>query len=500
MLADLLNMSLERNEDLGLGVGMLTTLLKPGKPAGPVENIRPIVLLPLLRKILSLIVLARMRTPINAYLSSSQSAYRAGRSTADIIWAHRWLIAKTLKYRVAIHILGLDMSRAFDTIDRQKLLDILETIPGLSNDCKRLIRILLANTSLIVRFNGILTQSFESNIGSPQGDALSPILFAVYLEYALRELRKDGPQRPRVDLDADIPLEAIYADDVDFISLCHNFLDRVHSQVGPIFKELNLLVNSAKTERTIIGHNDMLNDEYAWCKVKKLGSLLGVKEDVGRRILLATQCFKKLNDVWKYRKVIHKHILLNAYKAIVESVLLYNCGTWALDQSDADKIDAFQRKLLRQLLGYKWYDKITNEDLYAQVGILPASVQVVSARWRLFGHTLRLDANTPARKAMVYYFSNNMGGRQGPRVLLPTSLSKEYKSVTGDEIDSLVQYNKMIELSKNREEWKVLVDSIVETCKSEYVEKMNKKRNKHQAHEPTHRYALRNNKRTTYVV
>ena len=91
------------------------------------------------------------------------------------------------------------------------------------------------------------------------------------------------------------------------------------------------------------------------------------------------------------------------------------------------------------MLGYKWYDKITNEDLYAQVGILPASVQVVSARWRLFGHTLRLDANTPARKAMVYYFSNNMGGRQGPRVLLPTSLSKEYKCVTGDEIDSLVQ-------------------------------------------------------------
>jgi hypothetical protein len=72
MLADLLNMSLERNEDLGLGVGILTTLLKTGKPVGPVENIRPIVLLPLLRKILSLIVLARMRTPINAFSSSQR--------------------------------------------------------------------------------------------------------------------------------------------------------------------------------------------------------------------------------------------------------------------------------------------------------------------------------------------------------------------------------------------------------------------------------------------
>ena len=65
----------------------------------------------------------------------------------------------------------------------------------------------------------------------------------------------------------------------------------------------------------------MLDDEHAWCKVKKLGSLLSVKEDVGRRILLSTQCFKKLNNVWKYRKVVHKKVLLNAYKAIVESVL-----------------------------------------------------------------------------------------------------------------------------------------------------------------------------------
>ena len=96
--------------------------------------------------------------------------------------------------------------------------------------------LLLANTSLTVRFNGILTQPFESNIGSPQGDALSPILFAIYLEYALRQLRINGPQRPRVDLDTDIPLEAIYADDVDFISLCNIFLDCIQSQVGPIFK------------------------------------------------------------------------------------------------------------------------------------------------------------------------------------------------------------------------------------------------------------------------
>ena len=46
------------------------------------------------------------------------------------------------------------------------------------------------------------------------------------------------------------------------------------------------------------------------------------------------------------------------------SVLLYNCGTLALDQSDADKKDTFQQKRLRQKVDYKWYDKVTNEDKF----------------------------------------------------------------------------------------------------------------------------------------
>ena len=108
------------------------------------------------------------------------------------------------------------MSRAFDTIDRAKLMSILDTVPGLTDDDRRLIRVLLANTSIQVNFNGVVTAPFTSTIGSPQGDALSPILFAIYLEAAIRELIARGPKRPQCDLNIHLPLEAIYADDTDF--------------------------------------------------------------------------------------------------------------------------------------------------------------------------------------------------------------------------------------------------------------------------------------------
>ena len=85
------------------------------------------------------------------------------------------------------------MSAAFDTIDRATLLNILETI--IEEDELRLVRFLLSNTCLNIRIGGTKEEKkFTSNIGTPQGDSLSPILFVVYLENALKEVRPLLPQ------------------------------------------------------------------------------------------------------------------------------------------------------------------------------------------------------------------------------------------------------------------------------------------------------------------
>ena len=76
------------------------------------------------------------------------------------MWAHRWLIAKALKYKIVVYLLGLDMSRAFDTIDRTKLINMIEYMPGIRSDDCKLIRVLLSNTTLRVSFNGVMTDPF----------------------------------------------------------------------------------------------------------------------------------------------------------------------------------------------------------------------------------------------------------------------------------------------------------------------------------------------------
>ena len=122
--------------------------------------------------------------------------------------------------------------------------------------------------------------------------------------------------------------------------------------------------------------------------------------------------------------------------------------------------------MIRRVLGLKWSDKVTNEALYARCGIPPASLQVVNARWRLFGHTLRMEESTPAKKAMAYYFVNDHAGRKGNRVTIATALSSEYKAVTGNIITNTAQYQAVVSLAHDRDAWKELVQDVTDkfTC------------------------------------
>ena len=68
-----------------------------------------------------------------------------------MLFGYRWLAAKTQRFQKSFRLLGIDMSRAFDTIRRDKLLTVLETF---ANDSElRLIRMLLAEKTLQPRLN-----------------------------------------------------------------------------------------------------------------------------------------------------------------------------------------------------------------------------------------------------------------------------------------------------------------------------------------------------------
>eukprot|EP00794_Sanderia_malayensis_P009396 gene9397-10384_t len=302
------------------------------------------------------------------------------------------------------------MSSAFDTIDRKLLLDILRGI--LEQDELRLVRFLLSDTNISIKVSGATEEiSFLGNTGTPQGDSLSPVLFILYLETALREVREIHKKANC------LPTEMAYADDVDFISMLKH---KDVNEISGIRKKYKLLVNNDKTEYTTINRKKAKNDEE-WRKVKKVGSLLGDEEDIDRRKQIANVSMNKINSIYLRKDKVKLKKKMKIFRALVKSVLLYNCGTWGVNSNIQDKLDAYHRRHLRRVLGKRYPTCISNEKLYEVTGEKPISYTMKKRRWELFGHILRRDRNTPASKAMELYFTTMKAkGLKGkPRTTLP---------------------------------------------------------------------------------
>ena len=66
--------------------GRLCAIQKPGKTIGPQQNLRPIILLSTLRKILAVCLMKRIGQRIDSEIPPTQAAHRKGRSTTEHVF------------------------------------------------------------------------------------------------------------------------------------------------------------------------------------------------------------------------------------------------------------------------------------------------------------------------------------------------------------------------------------------------------------------------------
>ena len=322
------------------------------------------------------------------------------------------------------HRMGIDMSAAFDTIKRTTILDLLVKC-GCTEDEVRLVRLLLSNTKIRIRINNILSVEFQSLIGAFQGDCLSGILFTLVLAGALCELRvtlESSLGRPNPPItDLGFPLDSEYADDIDFNDEDDENLKHILPMATDVLKSWNLFVNEDKTEfvRVYLADKNerdqdgkLVAGNEPWRKSVTLGSMLGTKEDIERRISLGYAAFNKYKKSWTNRIPLKQR--LHLYEALVVSVMMYNCSCWAVSKTVISKLDVVHRRHLRTILGYKYPHVISNANLYKRTDTVPLSVRVDRSRWRMLGHVLRGPWNGPALTSLVFAVNTlNKPGRRG---------------------------------------------------------------------------------------
>ena len=266
----------------------------------------------------------------------------------------------------------------------------------------------------------LLSGDFNAKVGQfTEGDNS----IGKYLKGRSKELKEVRTVigKHKSPLEEKIPREIANADDVDFVGLEYIDIDAVQRTLH----KYNLKVNIDKTEKTSLSKN-----EDAWRSTKKVGSLMGDKEDVERRKQLSNAALYKLKNIWIGKGKINHNIKIKLYKALVKPILTYNCGTWALAQTELNKLDAFHRKQIRKLLNIYYPTKISNKTLYKKCNENPLSTHILESRWRLFGHILCRNEEIPANKAMQLYFHRTEKRFRGrPTTTLPVIINKDLSQI-----------------------------------------------------------------------
>ena len=299
--------------------GKLIPLPKPPKKDEKVY-VRPIILLSFLRKILSMSMIERCWTRLK--IPKDQAAYQPGRSTTEQVFCLKMLAEKAITTNnYTIFILMLDMSKAFDSIDRKKLMGYLREI--LTESERYMMHLLINDVVLNVFVGGESGKNVFTNIGSCQGDCLSAFFFILYLAKAIKPLptmieREDYNRPLWSELDwlinrdtHNVEIDPKYSDDINFVRSWYPKINQLKRAIPNMLIEDGLHVNNSKTEEYTI---EIDGDERRK-KCKVLGSLLDTTHDIIWRHGLASSAYKKLERNFKSRSLTKntKIRIFNAY-------------------------------------------------------------------------------------------------------------------------------------------------------------------------------------------
>jgi hypothetical protein len=142
-------------------------------------------------KIFSKVLLNRLTPYAEECLGEYQSGFRKGRSTIEQLSVIAQIIEKKYEYRQNMWQVFVDFRKAYDSIHRNSLYNIMEEF-GFPNKLINLTKLAMEGVKYQVRVDNTMSEAFGVETGLKQGDALSPLLFNIALEKAVRVLQNEA--------------------------------------------------------------------------------------------------------------------------------------------------------------------------------------------------------------------------------------------------------------------------------------------------------------------
>jgi hypothetical protein len=214
------------------------------------NNDRGISLLSTAYKILSNILLARLTSYVNEIIGDHQCGFYRNRSTMDQIFYIRQILDKKWEYNGTVHQLFIDFKKAYDSIKREVLYNILLEF-GIPKKLVRLIKMCLNATYSKFRIRKLWSDTFPIQNGLKQGNSLSPLFFNFALEYAVRKVQGN---EVGLELNGTHQL-LIYADYANLLCDSVKTIKENSETLLEATRDIGLEINAEMTKYMIISHH-----------------------------------------------------------------------------------------------------------------------------------------------------------------------------------------------------------------------------------------------------
>lgn len=141
-------------------------------------------------KVYNKVLLNRIRKPVDDIMRKNQAGFRRGRGCTEQVHILRRIIEGTIDKNLDLYIIFVDFKKAFDSLIRNVMFDILRHY-GIPEKNVRAICTIYNNSKSQVLVEGKLSEQFNISTGVLQGDTLAPFLFIIVIDFTLKKSEQE---------------------------------------------------------------------------------------------------------------------------------------------------------------------------------------------------------------------------------------------------------------------------------------------------------------------